>query len=119
MTPAIHSAIPYSPNTYFPTHHSFQQISAITIHLLLLPPVHCHHHLLTIIANCFHLPASAISASASAISASASAISTSASAISASAYAVSTSTSTISTSASTTVHCCLLLPFILHHWKWN
>jgi hypothetical protein len=40
MTPAVHSTIPYSPDTHFPAHHPFQQITAITIHLLLLLPVH-------------------------------------------------------------------------------
>jgi hypothetical protein len=55
MTPAAHSAISYCPNTHILTRHPFQRITAITIHLLLLPPVHCrlclclcavHHRLL-------------------------------------------------------------------------
>jgi hypothetical protein len=43
---------PYT-DTHFPTRHPFQQITTITIHLPLLSPVHCHHHLFTLIADCF------------------------------------------------------------------
>jgi hypothetical protein len=53
--PATHSAIPYSPNTHFLARHLFQQITTITIHLPLLLPVHCHHHLFTVVADCLHL----------------------------------------------------------------
>jgi hypothetical protein len=55
MTPVAHSAIPYSPDMHFPTCHPFQRITTVTIHLPLLPPVHCHNHLFTIIADWFRL----------------------------------------------------------------
>jgi hypothetical protein len=51
--PATHSAIPYSPEMHFPAQHLFQQITTVTIHSLLFPPVHCRHHLFAIVANCF------------------------------------------------------------------
>jgi K+-transporting ATPase A subunit len=43
--PAVHSAIPYSPDMHFPARHPFQQITAVTVYLLLLPLIRLQQHL--------------------------------------------------------------------------